>query len=276
MRGELIFVWNDMQREVWEPLCDREDMPEDAFCELYRELAVALREPLSIEALADIVDSPTQSREAFETTKADSFSGERALVAFAEAAHQTLEDLGGDSLSNAYFGLLERFIEKFSLRYDLRRPCFFCPTLPGVFASLVLDLRSIARNDAHINALMREFDEAVRDLRTDCSDGRIKTCIQKQINLLEAVCGAYPGVTKGELGNMCNQIGTWPHAAIKASLRNLYGFASDYPGIRHGGSPSSAVRAVEMRDMIAVSILLMGFTPYLSDVFDADVVYRGV
>ena len=38
---------------------------------------------------------------------------------------------------------------------------------------------------------------------------------------------------------------------------------SDYPGIRQGGSPNSVIRDIEMRDMVAVSILLAGFT--LSD-----------
>ena len=31
----------------------------------------------------------------------------------------------------------------------------------------------------------------------------------------------------------------------------------------------------EMRDMVAMSIWLAGFTPYLSDQLDVDVVYRG-
>ena len=55
----------------------------------------------------------------------------------------------------------------------------------------------------------------------------------------------------------------------------LYGFASDYPGIRHGGTPTSALRTIEMRDMVAMSILLAGFTPYLTDQLNADAVYRG-
>ncbi len=64
-----------------------------------------------------LLDNPVRSREAFEQTGANEFAG--------------------DELSNRYFNLLTAFIEKFSLRYDLRRPCTLCPTLPGVFASLV-------------------------------------------------------------------------------------------------------------------------------------------
>ena len=275
MRGEFIGVWAETWREIWTPLLDHEDVPEDVFCELYRELAPALKMPPTVEALADIIDNPAQSRQAFAATRSEDFAGERGLVSFLEAAYAALDELVGDPLSNSYFNLLEGFIDKFSLRYDLRRPCTLCPTLPGLFASLVRDLRAFTTKDAHLDVLMKEFENSVRDLRTDCSDGRIKTCIQKQVNLLEALGSAFPGVTETELGGMCNQIGTFPHGAIKASLKNLYGFASNYPGIRHGGNPASAIRAIEMKDMVVMSILLAGFTPYLCNEFNADIVYRG-
>jgi hypothetical protein len=226
-------------------------------------------------ALDRVLNDTKRSKEAFESVQASDFGGERSIVGFLEGAFSVLNDLAGDPLSNRYFNLLTEFIDKFSLRYDLRRPCFLCPTLPGVFASLVRDLRVLTGQDAHLDALMKEFENAVRDLRQDCSDGRIKTCIQKQVNLLEAIGRTAPGVTEAELGGICNQVTTWPHGAIKAALKNLYGFASDYPGIRHGGNPTGALRAVDMRDMVAMSILLAGFTPYLSSALDADIVYRG-
>lgn len=279
MRSEFMGVWSETWREIWTPLLDQENVPEetypDVFCELYRQLAPALKVRPSIEALATIIDDPAQSREAFEKTKADDFAGERGLVGFFERVHEALEELGGDELTNRYFNLLSAFIEKFSLRYDLRRPCTLCPTLPGVFASLIRDLRAFAGQDAHLDGLMKDFENAVRDLRQDCSDGRIKTCIQKQVNLLEAIGRDFPGVTGTTLGAICDQVGTWPHEKLKAAMKDLYGFASDYPGIRHGGTPASALRVVDMRDLVAMSILLAGFTPYLSNGLNPDVVYRG-
>jgi hypothetical protein len=367
MRGEFIGVWSEMSREIWLPLIDQENVPEDIFCELYREIATVLRDPHDADALAlptndaiqlreaferavvlagvgielaraheafeacgattvndalqrraavenalapligdsakgvellgqalselahdpkkraeakeraldAIVNDTVKSRDAFQRVRPNDIAGERTLVTFLEAVHPALDDLGGDELSNRYFNLLEQFIEKFSLRYDLRRPCILCPTLPGVFASLVRDLRVLASQDAHLDSLMKDFENAVRDLRNDCSDGRIKTCIQKQVNLLEAIGRGFPGVTETELGGICNQVGTWPHNAIRASLKNLYGFTSDYPGIRHGGTPAHALRAIETRDLVAMSILLVGFTPYLTDQLNADIVYRG-
>lgn len=275
MRGEFIGVWSETWREIWLPLIDHEDVPEDIFCELYRALAPTLKNQPSVEALADIIDNPVQSREAFENTGANDFAGERALVTFLEAGHSALDELAGDQLSNRYFNLLAGLIDKFSLRYDLRRPCTLCPTLPGVFASLVRDLRVLTSQDAHLDTLMKDFENAVRDLRHDCSEGRIKTSIQKQVNLLEAIGRTVPGVTGTTLGVICNQVGTWPHEKLKEAMKDLYSFASDYPGIRHGGTPANALRAVDMRDMVAMSILLAGFTPYLSSAINADNVYRG-
>ena len=281
MRGELLGVWAETWREIWLPLIeqplaeDQEGLPEDIFCELYRALASALSPRPSVEDLADIIGDPEQSREAFEATTANDFADEPALAAFFETMHDTLEEMGGDKLTNRYFILLSGFIDKFSLRYDLRRPCILCPTLPGVFASLMRDLRALTNQDPHLDPLMKDFEDAVRDLRHDSSERRIKTCIQKQVNLLEGIGSASIGATGTTLGVICNQIGTWPHEKLKVSMKNLYGFASDYPGIRHGGTASSALRAVDMRDMVAMSILLTGFTPYLERRLRADAIFGG-
>jgi hypothetical protein len=275
MRGEFMGVWSETWREIWEPLAAQDGAPDDIFCEIYRELAAVLKSKLKPEVLADVLDDSARGRDALQGTRDEDLSGERELTEFFERTHEALDELDGDRLSNAYFNLLGAFINKFSLRYDLRRPCSLCPTLPGMFASLVRDLRAVASQDAHLDGLMKEFDEAVRDLHTDCSDGRIKTCIQKQMNLLEAVGRRCPGVTGTTLGAICNEVGTWPHEYVKEAMKSLYRFTSDYPGIRHGGTPGSALRMIEMRDMVAMSILLVGFTPYLSDQLSAETVYRG-
>lgn len=275
MRGEFIGVWSETWRVLWADLGAHEAAPNDLFCELYYELSEALQTKLSAQELADITDDPIESRKAFEETRAHDLSGESKLVAFLEAAHGILEDLGDDALSNHYFNLLGAFIDKFSLRYDLRRPCTLCPTLTGVFASLLHDLHVVTSQHTNLDSRMKEFEDAIRDLRYGCTEGRIKTCIGKQIMLLEAMGAMYPGVTKKTLGEMCDQVGSWPHATIRESLKKLYGFASDYPGIRHGTDTLGAVRSVDMRDMVAISILLAGFTPYLTEFLNAEVVYRG-
>lgn len=275
MRGEFLGVWAETWDEIWVPLAACEASPIDLFAELYRELVAALKTKLTIEELAEIIDDPNRSTQSFKNASAQDLAGERSLVAFLENAYAVLEDLGGDAFSNHYYLLLASFIDKFSLRYDLRRPCTLCPTLPGVFASLLGDLHSLVAQDAHLNTLMTEFEDTVRDLRFGCSDARIKAYIGKQVMLLEGLGHAYPGVTEKTLGAMANQLNNWPHVTVRDALKKLYGFASDYPGIRHGTSAEGVLRPLEMRDMVAVCILLAGFTPYLTDGLNSDTVYRG-
>ncbi|MBZ0262047.1 MAG: hypothetical protein K8F90_15790 [Hyphomicrobiales bacterium] len=142
------------------------------------------------------------------------------------------------------------------------------------------EVKALTRADAHLHQLMGEFEEAIRDLRTDSSSGRIKTCIQKQVNLIEAIGIICPTVTANTLGQICDQLGAlpnsvWPHDKVRDAMKSLYGFASDYPGIRHAGTPASARRDIEMKDLVAITVLLAGFTPYLSHQVDSNIVYRG-
>ena len=242
---------------------------------MYRELDAALTTAFTAEQLADIIDAPVQAEEAFQNATASDLRGERATVGFLEAAFDSLEEFGGDELSNTYFGLLESVIQKYSLRYDLRRPCLLCPTVPGVFANLMRDLRDATSQNPHLDGLMKDFEEAVRDLRQDASDSRIRTVMVKQVNLLEAMGSMAPGVTENTVGKICGQVNTWPHKKVKEAMQCLYSFTCNYPGIRHGGDPNSALRTIEMRDMVSMSILLAGFMPYLTDQVDAEVIYRG-
>lgn len=49
---------------------------------------------------------------------------------------------------------------------------------------------------------------------------------------------------------------------------NLYHFCCDYPGIRHGGTPANARRLLGPRDATGFSVLLLGFSGYLSPQLD--------
>ena len=281
MRGKLIGVWAETWREIWLPLIeqplagDDEGLPEDIFCELYRALAPALSPRPSVEDLAGIIGNTVQSREAFEAVTANDIVGERACTEFFEAAHDALEELGGIQLTNRYFGLLSGFIDKFSLRYDLRRPCILCPTLPGMFTGLLQELDALSTSDQNIGKRLRDFKEAVQDLRMGSTEGRISNCVMKQVMLLEAVAAASGKAAGSDLAALCKALEHWPHPAVRQSLLNLYGFASDFPGVRHGTPSTGMERDIDMRDMVAMSILLAGFTPYLTHGLDPDIVYRG-
>ncbi len=280
MRGELLPVWSETWRDIWTKLAKHPGAPVDLFSELYREFAPAFTISPTPETLADIVGTASKAKLAFRRVNLGGTKGEGALVAFLERAHGVAVDLGGDPLANHYFILVENFLTKFSLRYDLRRPFTLHPTLPGVFARMVTELKTVSKADAHLQQLMQDFEDAIRDLRADTSSNRIRMCIQRQVNLLEALGRAYPTVTENTLGRICDQLGTlpnavWPHDRVRDAMKDLYKFACDYPGIRHGGTPASARRDIDMRDMVAISVLLAGFTPYLSHQVDSNIAYSG-
>jgi hypothetical protein len=275
MSGSLRSVWSLTWQEIWEPLSIIENSPEDLFCELYRELSKILINKLSIEGLADIIDNPMRSYKAFNDMCSTDIQNEPKIVDFFESAYSVIDEFGLQNLTDTYFILLQKFLIKFNIRYDLQKPCKLSPTLTGLFSSLISDLREYADSNPHLQTLMDDFDHAIRDLRGDLSDRRIRTCIQKQMNLLEAMGSASAGVTQKTLGGICDQRNDWPHNKVKESLKNLYSFACDYPGIRHGGTATSAHRTMGARDLISISILLAGFTPYLCDQLDPTAMYQG-
>lgn len=200
---------------------------------------------------------------------------ERQAIGFLEKPYSIFEDYGDGNYTNDYFNRVDRFLIRYSLRYDLRRPPTIHPTLTGIFASLVKQLRVVALQDADLHALLLEYEDALRDLKTELSQARIKTCLQKQFNLLEAVASSFPGVTTQTLGDMCREINSWPHATVREALSRLYGFRSNYPGLGHGGNAAGVLRELDARDVVAIGVLLAGFVPYLSNQLDAGRVYGG-
>jgi hypothetical protein len=223
------------------------------------------------ETLADT----TRAKAAVRRTWFKSPTEEADAIRFLEKSYSIFDEYGDGNYANDYFNRVDRFLTRYSLRYDLRRPLTLHPTLAGIFASLVKQLRAISLQDVHLQSLLNEFEEALRDLKTDLSPTRIKTCLQKQFNLLEAVGQTFPGVTTNTLGGIAGQINSWPHVTVRDALTKLNGFRSDYPGLGHAGNPTAVLRDLDARDVVAIGVLLAGFVPYLSSQLDSRIVYGG-
>jgi hypothetical protein len=275
MQGGALQVWGETHREIWDQLAEHDNAPPDLYVELYRELVPTLGAQPSEGELATLTSDPVLAAEAFRAVSSSDFTSESQLVGFLETTAGILDDFSCKGLTDLYFESLEAFVEKFSLRYELRPPCLLTPTLTGIFSSLMGHVRIAADGDGHLSALLDEFEGSVRDLRRDRSEVRIKTVIQKQINLLEAIGTAHPGTTKHTLGAIADEIGTWPHAELRNALKNVYKFGCDYPGIRHGGQPVNILGEVVTRDLIGVGIVLAGFIPYLTDTLDCEAIFLG-
>ncbi len=310
MRGELLPVWAETWRDIWSKLAKHPDAPEELFSEFYRawrQIPTPPVEPLLSGDLDPdgylVRPEDLYARQEYENTLVD-YGRERALyeetiadsaraqsifrsmlpslaksepeaVSMLERSFKIVEQFGKDNFSNRYFELVDAFLGKFSLRYDLRRPFTLHPTLSGVFAQMISELRVVAKGNAHIQNLLREFEESFRNLTADQTPGQIKSCLNKQFILLEGLGQQCPGVTADTLGAICGELQTWPHPTLKEAAKKLYGFRSGYPGIGHAGNPASVVREIEMRDLVAVSVLIAGFIPYLSHQVDSNIIYRG-
>ncbi|WP_122076138.1 hypothetical protein [Pseudophaeobacter sp. EL27] len=312
MRGEFCGVRSDISEGVFLPLQDFDDVDGSLYLDLFRDVVprpAQPTEPQPAELNADgeiFLPGDIEARQdfdaAFETYQerleayndassredlawdylqsffADEQTTELQIVQALEDAFDVVEEFGGDPLANEYFNLLESFLDKFSLRYDLRRPAngnglTLHPTLPGVFAKLVRDLRTATSQDEALALLMTDFEDSIRDLKEDRSSRRIRQCIEAEFKLLEELAAKVPGVERDSLGQMTHHIDSWPHATVRAAISNLYGFASNYPGIRHAGNPASRLREIDMRDMVAMTVVLAGFTPYLTDLLNADAIF---
>lgn len=308
MKGELLPIWGRSWQEVWLPLSKSSMAPEDLFVELVGGLSAPPEQPVlpaappasAFDLEGVLVDSiALHARQEYEVamTKyterrneyegaltseilAKSFfrkllgsvSSEANAIDFLEKAHATLVGYGDHRLTARFRELVGKLIVQFSLRYELRGTFSLHATIPGVFTKLISEIRELAATDAHLMDLVLEFEQAFGDLRTDRSQARIKTSLQKQFNLLEALGQKCPGVSSTTLGAICNQL-DWPHATIKEVGKKLYGFRSDYPGLGHGGNASSVLRPLEMRDFVSLSLMLASLTPYLTHGLDFDRCY---
>jgi hypothetical protein len=144
-----------------------------------------------------------------------------------------------------------------------------------MFTGLVRELDALSITDQNIGKRLRDFKEAVQDLRMGPTEGRVSNCVMKQVMFLEAVAAASGEVSGSDLAALCKALEHWPHPAVRQSLLNLYGFASDFPGVRHGTPSTGMKRNIDMRDMVAMSILLTGFTPYLESRLSAEAIFGG-
>jgi hypothetical protein len=217
------------------------------------------------------LNSETSARDFFRRILSQE-SNEAEAVTFLEAAHNALAAYGDVNLTDRFRQLINRFIVVFSLRYEVREPFSLHTTIPGVFSKLISEIKKISEADDHLRNLYSEFEEAFSDLKSNRTQARIKTCLQKQFNLLEALGRASPNVTETTLGAICNQLDL-PHTTIRDVGKKLYGFGSNYPGIRHSGDASGVIRQLNMTDFVSISLMLASFAPYVTYGLDSDLCY---
>lgn len=216
-----------------------------------------------------IRNEPSEAEQSFLGLQGTDFISELGVAEFLESAYELLENLDIAACAEAFKSLLRSFLDKYNLRYALGEPFSLWFLLPGSFSNLYADLKRINHSNGHLESLLRDFEHAF-DLYSRSQDPTdLKTCIAKASNYAEGLASATNG-TPGTLGALSNQIGDWPHDKVKESLQCLYKFCSDYPGIRHAGSPTGRRRDLEKKDAFLISLLLIVFSGYLTTHLNSD------
>lgn len=277
MSGSLRHAWEYLAAELWEPLADYSAKdaaaPPDLFSDLFAEANDHLAVPQDEKGprFLSIRNDAAAARVEFLALGGTDFASESAIVHFLEEAQAVIADYEISGFEDLYRRLLRDALRKFNLRYRLDEPFILRFLLPGSFTNLYNELHRLNAGNGYLASLLADFEKAFdRYARTqDLTD--LKTCIGNASKYAEGLAVATCG-KPGSLGDLCKEIKDWPHGAVQAALGNLYGFCSDYPGIRHAGNPASVRRELATRDMTLASLLLVSFAGYLVPSLDQQVV----
>jgi hypothetical protein len=265
--GALRQAWSYLESDLWAPLADytsgRETAPTSLFGDLYNAAVEYVSPPPTPMSLEQASSDPERARQLFLELRGGDFVSESAIVIYLEQVYKLVEEYEIVGYAARFVRLMTLVQQKYNLRYRVEDPFELRFLLPGSFVNLYDELHRHHAADPHLSGLLAEFEVAFDGYVRKDNVVNLKTCIAKASLYVEGVVGVANGTT-GTLGSMCDQLQLWPHNTIRESLKKIYGFCSDYPGIRHAGNPGAVHRALEARDLTLASLLLLSFSGYIS------------
>jgi len=271
MSGSLRHAWAYLAAELWEPLANYSAKDSAAPLDLYSDLFAAADEFLSPRPtdteLQEARNDTDKARQRFLALKGTDFASESAIVYFLEEAQNVIADYEIAGFEDLYRRLLRDALRKFNLRYRLDEPFTLRILLPGSFTNLYAELHRLNSGNSHLTTLWTDFESAFDQYARVQGDSDLRESISRASNYLEGLASATKGKS-GTLGKLCDGLSDWPHDKIKDTVKSLYGFCNDYPGIRHGGTPGNRKRQLDSRDSVAINVALMALAAYLSKGLD--------
>ena len=61
---------------------------------------------------------------------------------------------------------------------------------------------------------------------------------------------------------------------VRQAAEKIYAFRGAYPNMGHG-TGGGALREIELRDLVSISVMLVGLMPYLAEGLDPQVIFEG-
>jgi hypothetical protein len=264
MIGSLLDHWKYTWPDLWSVMARSRRAPPDLFIELFRTASDFLKKAPEYKQFELTMNDPTQAQLAFQQIRHEDFESELAIIEFLESAFATLRDFEIPRFEKLYRYLVRGFIKKYNLRYRIDDPFRLRLVLPGVFASFYEDLTRVNGNDQHLKTLMTNFEMTFGSYTRTKKAHELNACVTSAFIYAEGLAGKTWG-ENDTLGSLCDCLQCWPHLTIRESLKKLYGFRNDYPGLGHAGNPEGKLRDLEPRDAIVVCLLLLSFAGYLTN-----------
>jgi len=272
MTGNLRSQWEFTPDEIWERLVAHDQAPLSLFTDLFTAVDDHLALPTPVAQFDEITNDTAKAHDAFCALKGSDFASETAVADFIASAHKVISGYAIPGYAELFKLLLRQFLRKYNLRYRLDDPFKLRFLLPGSFSNLYTELQRINIGNPHLQSLWGDFEHSFDRYLRSQDEPDLKACIANASKYAEGLAGFTCGNNNLALGDLCDQLTDWPHGAIRASLKNLYGFCSNYPNIRHAGNPASQLRVLGGKDSVMISVLLLTFTGYLTPQVDAQTV----
>lgn len=187
------------------------------------------------------------------------------IVKYLEAAYELISVEYNEKWGVLFAESVRIFVDRYNLAYKVEAPFKIIPLVTGYLSKVCEIIEREQGEHGDLPGLWKEFEVAYSQFLREGGDQ--KTPLQKASNYIEALIGENRGERGKTLSAMLRKIeecGGFPHKVkLKESIHNLYGFACDYPGIRHGGTPANKNRELGENDTAYLSLLFMVWAGYL-------------
>jgi len=278
--------WTDFVDEVVRPIVLKPSCPDEVPSEILRLFIPSRTAGVVTSSEINPFESKFPSPEKIAESSADkkialkllkgigSELDEKFAIKKIEETNELLIDYDLDGFPDLLFKRTETFLSKNCPCYRIATPFHITPNITGMYVRLAQELRKICLSDSELSELLDDFEDSLGDMKFGIKASRIKTSIQKQMNLLEGIGKKHSHCkTSQSLGEICDEIKTWPDPKVRQTVKELYSFSNDFIGVRHSGSKKS--RPLQDRDLVALTCALLGFSPYLTDSMDYQKIVLG-
>jgi hypothetical protein len=225
------------------------------FLELYLRQCKKLR----IKIVKEVYDNPKLAQEEFKKKIVP--IKENTCIALLEGFYDVLSNIDA-KLCYDYRTLLEKFIERYNLRYFLTTECKIRLSLIGLIVSQYATLKKSLLNNQLRSDCLTHLEENVGLFNEDVAE---KNCITDASLLLEGVAidkANNGSKTFGVALDACRNC--FPHTALIEPAKAFWKFSCDFPNLRHAGVNQNPelIRPIKKEDAIltlSYAILLASF-----------------